>query len=610
MRWALFTVALVVAVIYFAREVLLPLTMAILLTFLLTPPVRMLERCRLKRVPAVLMVMLAIVALFVVAGGALGTQLSELVDRLPEFKDNLQTRLQNLASPGGRIEKLVESMEELSDEIDKPREDAQAVRLVGGEASPMAQSRVLAGALVAHAASIAMVLVLVVFMLCGREDLRNRLVRLAGTKLALTTRALDEVGVRISRYLLWNAAINGGFGLIIGFGLWTIGVEYAIMWGVLAGLLRFLPYIGAVVGASLPIGMSILQSSGDGWQKTLLVIGLFLAVELITSNVVEPLTYGSKTGVSTVALLVMAMFWTWVWGPLGLVLAVPLTVVLAVVGEHVSALEPLAILLGDKPPLAVGIMFYQRLLAGDLDEAEGVLGTRIAATSFLDACDQVVVPALIMAEQDCAKGELLPGDREAMWESIREFLDTASPRRESEPPDDSCESCETLRDDGKPRVIGCPAHDAADEIALDALGRSLDGEEIGRFRVLPVAMLVSEMVATILEQKPDAVCISSLGHGSSLGSGGGRHTRYLCTRIRQALPGLRIIVGRWGHRGDGGTLTANLKQRGADRTVFSLLDAFDELKRITPVAPAEPSAAPSDDGCPETRARHDVCTAN
>ncbi len=205
--------------------------------------------------------------------------------------------------------------------------------------------------------------------------MRNRIVRLAGTRLTLTTRTLDEIGTRISRYLLASALINGSFGLAVAAGLWLIGVDYALMWGFLAALLRFVPYAGPMLGAAMPTTMAFIQF--PDWYHLALTAGLFLVLELITNNIAEPLLYGQSAGVSTVALLVTVTFWTWVWGPMGLVLAVPLTVVMAVLGDQVPALQPLGILLSDKPPLASFVSYYQRLLAQDVDEAASIVEEQV-----------------------------------------------------------------------------------------------------------------------------------------------------------------------------------------------------------------------------------------
>jgi AI-2E family transporter len=364
-----------------------------------------------------------------------------------------------------------------------------------------------------------------------------------------------------------NAIVNGGFGLIIAIGLSLIGVDYAITWGFISALLRFVPYVGPLLASGMPICVALVQFPGHDWIHAALVLGLFIVLELITNNVIEPITYGSRTGVSTVALLVATMFWTWVWGPLGLVLAVPLTVMLAVLGEHVAALEPLAILLGDKPALSNHITYYQRLLAGDTDEACEILENETAAASPIEAFDSILVPALVLAEKDRNSEELLESEQQAIWQSTREFLDELPPL-----------VCEDELPGIHAHVIGCPAHDLADELALVMLKQSSKLTGDGEFQILPVTMLVSEMLATIEQNQPDVVCISSLGPI------GAPQTRYMCMKIRQTFPSLRIVVGRWGFPAESEKMVQSLKKRGADHVVTTLAAARDQLQRITPLA--------------------------
>jgi predicted PurR-regulated permease PerM len=559
-------VMLIVAALHFGRELLIPLAMAVLLTFLTTPLVKALERLRLPRVPAVLIAIVVIFCVMVSAGWVIGAQLRDLANRLPVYQENLRVKLEGFRISDGAIANFEETLSEVGAARDSQGDSALPVRVVPDKTSAIARLQPMFSAMTAPLANMAMVLVLAIFMLISREDLRNRLVRLAGTRLALTTRTLDEVGSRISGYLVLNALVNGGFGLAIAIGLSLIGVDYAITWGFLAAILRFVPYIGPILASGMPIGIAFMQFPGHDWIHPALVAGLFIVLELITNNVIEPITYGSRTGVSTVALLVATMFWTWVWGPLGLVLAVPLTVMLAVLGEHVAALEPLAILLGDKPALSNHITYYQRLLAGDTDEAYDILEAETSSASPIEAYDTILIPALVLAEKDRDSGELLEAEQQAIWESTREFMEEMPPA-----------NWEDAQLGIQARVMGCPAHDLADEMALLMLKQSCKLSAEGEFQILPVTMLVSEMLATIEQNQPDVVCISSLGPI------GAPQTRYMCLRIRQSFPSLRIVVGRWGYPKDREKMVQTLKKRGADQVVTKLVEARDQLQRITPL---------------------------
>jgi predicted PurR-regulated permease PerM len=583
------TVALTVATLYFGRAILMPLAIACLLAFLLSPLVRLLERWRMARVVAVLISVTAVFAVIALVGAIFAWQLQDFAVRLPEYRANLQSKVQQLRFSGKTWEKIQETLSELNKDVDQEVE-GQPVRIVSDRAVPLEQVQSWVGGLAASAASGALVVMLVIFMLISREDLRNRLVRLTGKKLAVTTHTVDEIATRISRYLVLNAIVNGGFGIAVGAGLAAIGVKYPLMWGLLAVFWRFIPYLGAVMAAAPPVVMALMQFPGNDWLHPLLAAGLFVVLEFVTNSVVEPLVYGHGTGVSTVALLVSAMFWIWIWGPIGLALAVPLTVIVVVIGERVSSLEPLAILLGDVPPVAPHVLYYQRLLAGDTEEAIAILKAHIHRSSLAAAYDEIVIPALVLAERDCERGEVSEDARESLWQSTRGFLDGVAGAQTTAVTVD-----ETLSIEKQPilhaHVVGCPAHDAADETSLCMLRATLTIGGKARFDVLAVKMLVSEMLAAIEVAAPDVVLISTLGPR------GGRQARYLCKRLRQNFPKLRLIVAQWGFRGNRRKLSSRLRAQGADRFVTTMAEANDALRRVQPVdgtaeriPPAEPIA--------------------
>jgi predicted PurR-regulated permease PerM len=583
---ALAAVVLVVAALYFGREILIPLSMAVLLTFLLGPLVTWLERRRLPRPVAVILVMGSIAVVAGSATWAIASQFRAMAGELEDYRKNLKEKVASLRFDGDPIGEVQKTIQEVSgaatDEeaaaLQSP--EIQPVRVVADEAVPFDRLALFTSTVLTPLANAAIIVVLVLFMLLKREDLRNRIVRLAGTRLTLTTRTLDEIATRISRYLLMSSIINGSFGLAVAAGLWAIGVHYALLWGFLAGLLRYVPYVGPAMGAMLPLTMAFIQF--PDWTHLALTAGLFLVLELITNNVAEPLLYGQSAGVSTVALLVSVTFWTWVWGPMGLVLAVPLTVVMAVLGEHVPALQPLGILLGDKPPLASFVSYYQRLLARDVEEASSILDEQFQEGGLAQVYDQVLVPALVLAEKDHQHGDLPTEARQSVWEATREFIDDYTP---AEAEGQESESGPGLR----AHVLGCPAHDEADVLALAMLDQLVPARG-GQLEVLSASMLAAELVARIAEDPPDAVCVSSLGPV------GLQQARYLCKRLRQASPELRIIVGRWGHQGDRELMADALKRCGADQVVATLAEAGDLLVRLQAASaasretPAKPAA--------------------
>ena len=641
-RQVLQTIVLAVAALYFGRDVLIPLAMAILLSFLLTPVVTWLERNRVPRVPAVVLVMAVIFTALSVGGLFVARELASLGENLDDYKENLKGRvksvlpgrdspfmeIQNIASevtkeldkeakeeskhpagegtaisnadqPANAAERVAAAKASLdSAPFGKTGDSADILAGTAGDAAATSESaeedaepipvKIVSdtsafdtiGAYVSTfltpLANLAIITVLVIFMLIQREDLRNRLVRLAGKKLTLTTRTLDEVGTRISRYLLMLCLVNGSFGAAIALGLLLIGVPYALLWGTLAATLRFIPYVGPILAASFPVAMSLVHFPADDLWHPSLTVGLIVVLELISNNIIEPMAYGRSTGVSVVAILVSATFWTWVWGPVGLMLSVPLTVVLAVLGEHVPALETFGVLLSDKPALATHMSFYQRLLAGDFDEASSLIDEHTKTHCLRETYDDVLVPALVLAERDHRSGDLEDDEQNFIWQSTRDLVEEGTPAIREESAD--------CKDEGKAGlrayVVGCPAHDMADELSLRMLGHLLEPRG-GEFEVFPSAMLVSEMVARLAKRPPAAVCVSSLGPV------GGRQTRYLCKRLKQQLPQVRIVVGRWGFRGDRDKMVADLRACGADQVITTLDDARDILQRIVPLPAAD-----------------------
>lgn len=585
---------LTVALLYFGRPVLLPLVVATLLTFLLRPAVHWLERHWIPRFAAVGLMVMMIGSLLLGIGWVLTQQLHDLALNLDNYQGHIREKINGLQQSRvevlGKMQAIVRDVSGSMQEIAAPPlgHDAASGADHAADAPPsevaasvppepaeerrkpelvqvVPQSNATAVFMSAWElastplASISVVVILVIFMLMSYEESRNRLLRLAGQgKLNMTTKTLDDLGRRISRYLQMNALVNGGFGLLVALGLWLIGVDYALLWGFLAGLLRFVPYLGPVIAVLGPFAMSVVQFSG--WTQPILAVSWFLLLEVITNAFVEPLTYGRMAGVSPLALLVCATFWSWLWGPMGLVLSVPLTVVLAVIGKNIPRLKVLDILLGEEPALGPQEVFYQRLLAGDAEEAESIFDERLAADGRESVYEQLLMPALILAERDRYQGILDESDKDFVWDNARELI-------EENPPADVAAQGGARR-----RIVGCPAQDTADQLALTML------QHVTRskcdFSVLDPTLMASEKIAGLMKQMPDAVIVSALGPGGS------SQVRYLCKRIRQELPQLRIIVARWGYSGDREELLASSRARGADQVVTTLSEACDAVDRV------------------------------
>jgi predicted PurR-regulated permease PerM len=379
--------AIIVMVLYFGREIIIPIALAILLSFVLAPLVGLLQRVRIPRGLAVVSVVIIAFALIFAMGSLLATQLAQLAGDLPRYQSTISEKIQSFretTAGRGTLERASGMLKDLSKELDKPKEAASALGVGAGAkgATPkpvpvevlqpdpgaLESLQSLISPLLHPLATTGIIVIFVIFILLQREDLRNRLIRLAGSHdLQRTTAALDDAASRLSRLFLIQLLLNGSFGIVIGIGLWVIGVPSAILWGILAAVLRFVPYIGAAIAAAFPLALAVAVD--PTWSMLLWTIALFLVVEPVVGHVVEPMVYGHSTGLSPVAVVASATFWTALWGPIGLVLATPLTVCLVVLGRHVERLEFLDVMFGDRPALSPPEIFYQRMLAGDPTEA-------------------------------------------------------------------------------------------------------------------------------------------------------------------------------------------------------------------------------------------------
>src|SRR5215510_14305851 len=434
-------IALVAIILIHAKAVLVPVALAVLLAFILTPVVRALEHRRVPRILAVMTVVLVTLSVIGGFGYVLSLQLNDLAARLPHYSTSIREKLAAFrVGREGTLANIQKTVDEVSQELDKPepqtpqtdrpipagklaesKKVAQPVVVVSDEPSTLQRLRGVLEPILEPLAKAGLVLVFVIFMLVQREDLRNRFIRLVGqTRLTLTTKMMDEAGRRISRFLLTQCISNTVFGTVVTAGLWWIGVPYAALWGVTAGFLRFVPYLGSFLALLLPTALAFILF--EGWWHTLATLSLFLVLDAVTANVIEPLVIGHHTGVSSLALLLMALFWTWLWGPVGLLLSTPLTVCLAVLGKHVRKLEFLAVLLGDEPALEPEISFYQRLLADDEDEASEIIEQNLQRLSPIEVFDELLIPVLILAAADRARQQISEAEYNFVIEKIRELV--------------------------------------------------------------------------------------------------------------------------------------------------------------------------------------------
>jgi predicted PurR-regulated permease PerM len=590
----------VVTCLYWAQTVFIPVAAAVFLTFLLAPLVTALQRRGLRRLPSVMLVVLLAAALLGGIVWLITAQVTSLAGEVPKYTENIKGKVKSLRHLGqGSVTSGLEKMiQEITGEWNRSTasreakhegkppvaapEKPTAVMLQPESPTWLARLPALLSSLLESLGSLALALVLVVFMLLKREDLRNRLIRLVSHgQITVMTKALDDAGRRISRFLLMQLFVNGAAGLAVGVGLLALRVEYALLWGFLAAVFRYIPYIGVWIAAVPPIILSLAMS--PGWFQPLLVIGLFLAIELTASNVIEPRLYGRSIGVSEVALLVAAVLWAFLWGPIGLVLSSPLTVCLVVLGKYVPQLKFLDVLLGDEPPLDAHVTFYQRLLARDQDEATQLVLAQARTSSPEQVYDDFLVPALNYAKRDRERDDLTKSDEESVLQATREILEDLGERREVVTQAEEAIHAEDRGNAAAPiplRVLACPARDEADRLALEMLRQLLDPAK-WVVEIAAVETMTADLVAQVAEEPPALVCIGALPPG------GLAHTRYLCKKLRTRFPTVRIVVGRWGLTDDVEANREQLQDAGADLTATTVLETRSQLNSLLPILTQE-----------------------
>jgi predicted PurR-regulated permease PerM len=429
---------LLISALYLAREVLVPIALAVLMSFVLAPLVKALERLFIPRIVAVLISVLVAFAVVFALAAMMVSQVNQLASDLPGYQSTLQAKIQSLRGMTGgsdTLERASDVLKSLGKELDKPNAGSspttsqpvlpeRPIPVEVKQPDPGALQTLVAllTPLVHPLTTTGVVVIFVIFILMQRQDLRNRLVRLAGTQdLQRTTAAIDDAGQRLSKLFITQLALNAAFGIVIGVGLWIIGVPSAPLWGMLAMILRFVPYLGAVISAVFPL---ILAAAVDpGWTMVAWTAALFLTVEPIVGHVIEPLLYGHSTGLSPIAVITSAAFWTWLWGPIGLILATPLTICLVVLGRHVKRLKFLDVMLGDRPPLAPAELAYQCMLAGDPIEAAEQAQAFLKDKPLIEYYDEVLIGGLKLAQADFQCGELAQERIQQIRDTVAELVD-------------------------------------------------------------------------------------------------------------------------------------------------------------------------------------------
>ena len=586
---------IVTGILYLGRDVLVPVALSVLLSFLLAPGVRWLERRRFPRVLATT-VMVGL-ACCVIAGLVWITvaQFLNFAASLPEYKTNIQNKIALLRSdPQGSLTKARQAIDEIGTEIAKqdaaaaaplPRGSPRSLRqpapgdrplpvtIEERKLTPFELLREVITPLIVPLTVAGAVLLFTFIMLLQREDLRDRMIRLVGHgQLNVTTQVFEEAGNRVSRYLRMQLIVNISYGLPVGIALYLIGIPNAALWGVLATALRFIPYLGAWIAAALPIALAFAIS--DDWSLVVWTVAVFVVLELISNNVIEPWAYGASTGMSALAVIVAAIFWTWLWGAVGLLIAVPLTVCLVVVGRYIPQFSFLSIMLGDQPVLSLQNRIYQRLLARDQEEAAELAEEFVGEKGLEALYEDVLIPVLDLAERDRHSDALSEERTRFVFDSTRTLVEElAEPAVEGKEPSVSPEA----EDAQKPYtlagpVTACivPARDEADEIVGSMLRRCLTLRNVVS-ELLTTHVLKGEVMDRVTELAPQVLYISALPPAAVL------HASYFCKRLRPRFPELKIVVAVWHAEGDMEKGRSRLLAAGASEVVTTLKGAIEKL---------------------------------
>jgi predicted PurR-regulated permease PerM/methylmalonyl-CoA mutase cobalamin-binding subunit len=560
----LLTLVLVVAVLWAAKAILLPLALGIILAFALTPLVKLCDRYRVPRFAGVTLTML--LALGIVGGISyvLVNQFAELSTELTRYTSSMRRKVAELR-PGkdATFSQLSRTVDRVTEQIDNNAAElrsAQPVRVIAPR-PPVERLREVADTVFEPIASAIIVIALVAFMLAMREDLRDRFIRLLGSQsVGLTTRLMDEATYRVSQFLLWQTMINIVFGALVAAGLYWIGVPYAALWGGFTAVLRFVPYVGTLLSVLMPASLAF--ATFPGWAETVQTIALFLTLDFVTAWFIEPLVFGRRTGVSAFALLVSALFWIWVWGPVGLILSTPLTVCIAVLGRNVRSLRFLAVIFAEEPALTPHIRFYQRLLARDEDEATLVVERIRAELGNVGVIHEVLLPALLQVSHHRSQNEITEEDQLFILDVINEMMQQMAPVDETLP---------------VAPVIGLAARTPEDQTALELLRAAVGAQSM---TVIPPELTADEAVNEAIEQRPVVVCIGAISPTR------GAEVRNFCRRLRNAAPETKVIVLRpLAVEVDAERSSTRMHEAGADVVVTNAKDAVEAIQKLLAEAP-------------------------
>jgi predicted PurR-regulated permease PerM len=566
---------LIVTALYFAREILVPVALAVLFSFVLAPFVIRQQSWRVPRALSVLVAVFVGFSIIFSLGGLMVSQANRLAEELPGYQQTLREKIQNLrgvaAGGSGTLERASKVLRELDSELHnpargqvvdglrrQPNDKPIPVEIRQPDPGTLTTLVAIIQPLIQPLTTTGIVIIFVIFILMQRQDLRNRFIRLAGSHdMQRTTAALDDAGQRLSRLFLNQIIVNASFGLLIGIGLQLIGVPSAPLWGLIAMILRFVPYVGTPISAVFPLILA--AAVGSGWEMLLMTVALFATLQVFAAQVVEPQVYGRSSGLSPVAIVLSASFWTWLWGPIGLVLATPLTVCLVVVGRHVDRLQFLDVLLGNEPALTPPQLVYQRMLAGDPIEASQQAQTFLSDAALEDYYDTIMLDGLRLAEADARLGRL---DRERMDRivaTVHEIVDDLASHEDRplvEP--EEAETSPLARLDTDPElpptsvperwqqpgaVLCLPGSGKLDEAAAVILAQILTRRALGATAETADALSMSRFFSLDLSSAA-ALCICYVGKPSDA------MIQYTVRRLSKKSMGGRIIIALLGSESD------------------------------------------------------------
>jgi predicted PurR-regulated permease PerM len=545
------TAAVVIAALYFGRELLMPIVLAGLLAFVLAPACGLLQRARLPRVVAVLLVVIVAAAAIGGIGLVVGRQVASLAGNLPSYENTVMTKWHTLSTDGGLMQRLLAGTGPGKGAPSSAPATEAASALGIENASGLAIARMLAQPLLGPLATAGVVLVFTIFILLSNEDLRDRLVRLVGRQdLHRTILAMNDAASRLSRYFLFQLLLNSSFGLLIALALWWAGLPNPMLWGILAALMRFVPFIGVFIALAPPLLLAVAVV--PGWSLAILVLGLFAGCELVMGQVIEPLIYGHSTGLSPIAVIVATAFWAFLWGPIGLLMATPLTVCLVVVGRHVQPLAFFEVILGDTPPLEPSETFYQRALEGKAADLLPGARKQIETGSRTEYYDSVALRGLTLAQRDLSRDTLAFERLEEIHVQIAQLL--ANLEHDVSGNGGGPAAPARWQDDGA--IMCLPGRGQLDDLAATMAVQVLQGAGFGARLEANLILGPSGPPAPMDLTRVRLCCLSVIEEGSTASS-----IRYFIRRMEKMMPEATPVICLWHASGDS-ALLADLRSTG------------------------------------------------